>query len=74
MPKSVWDEVNKGSDLMGAYTRYASAQTAKENAELKKRIETLEQNAKNAVRSTGSRKTAGTAKAKDDFDIGWDSI
>ena len=71
VPKSVWDEVNKGSDLMGAYTRYASAQTAKENAELRKRIETLEQNAKNAARSTGSRKTAGNASKDSEFDALW---
>lgn len=71
IPKSVWDDVNSGGDLLGAYTRHLSAETARENAELKKRIEALETNAKNAARSTGSRKTAGSAKELDPFDAAW---
>ena len=67
IPKSVWDEFHKTGNLLAAYSRY-------ENAQLKKRIAALETNAKNAGRSTGSRKTAGSGKAKDDFDLGWDSI
>lgn len=67
IPQSVWQEVQKTGDLLGAYTRY-------ENAELKKRISAMETNEKNARRSTGSRKTAGSGKARDPFDEGWDSI
>jgi hypothetical protein len=67
IPKSVWDEVNKGVDLTSAYIRH-------ENAELKKRLQAMETNAKNGQRSTGSRKTAGSGAARDAFDEGWDSI
>lgn len=74
IPQEVWDDTSRNGDLLGAYTRYANAQTAKENAELKKRIAALEQNAKNSSRSLGSKKTAGSAKAMDAFDEGWDSI
>lgn len=74
IPRSVWDDVNGGSDLLGAYTRYLSAETAKENAQLKKQLEAFENNVKNASRSTGSRKTAGAPKVKDDFDAGWESV
>lgn len=67
IPQSVWDDVKRTGDLLGAYTRY-------ENAELKRRMTALETNKKNEERSTGSRKTAGSAKARDAFDEGWDSI
>ncbi len=72
IPQDVWNDVQKNGDLMGAYTRHISAQTAKENAELKKKLEALENNAKNAARSTGSRKTAGSSKILDPFDEPWD--
>ena len=42
--------------------------------ELKKQLEAFENNVKNASRSTGSRKTAGAPKVKDDFDAGWESV
>ena len=67
IPQSVWEETKITGDLLGAYTRH-------ENAELKKRIYALETNKKNEKRSTGSRKTAGSGKARDAFDEGWDSI
>ena len=65
IPKSVWDEVNKGSDLLSAYTRY-------ENKMLRDENKALKQNEKNKSRSTGSRKTEGAAAAKDAFDAVWD--
>ena len=67
IPQAVWDEVNKGSDLLSAYTRH-------ENAELKQRLKALETNNRNSQRSTGSRKTAGSGVTRDAFDEGWDSI
>ena len=67
IPQSVWDDVKKTGDLLGAYTRY-------ENAELKRKMTVLETNKKNEMRSTGSRKTAGASKPRDAFDEGWDSI
>jgi hypothetical protein len=65
IPQSVWDEVRNGSDLVSAYTRY-------DNKQLRSRLETLEQNKKNAERSTGSRKSVGNKGQTDDFDTAWD--
>lgn len=68
IPPVVWAEVNKGSSLVAAYSRYAIAQarTAQKTAERK--AEAVAQNQKNAGRSTGSMKTAGDgSKGKDPF-------
>lgn len=67
IPQSVWAEVNKTGNLVEAYARY-------ENKQLRDKVAILEQNAKNASRSTGSRKSAGAAKVKDPFDAVWDSF
>lgn len=71
IPKEVWDDNARNGDLLGAYTRYINAQTAKENEQLKRRIAALEQNAKNASRSLGSKKTAGSASKDSEFDALW---
>lgn len=68
IPPAVWAEVNKGSSLVAAYSRYAiaQAQTAQKTAERK--AEAVTQNQKNANRSTGSMKTAGDgSKGRDAF-------
>lgn len=65
IPESVWIEVMNGADLTSAYTRY-------ENKQLRSRIAAIEQNQKNAERSTGSRKTTGNNQTYDDFDAAWD--
>lgn len=68
IPQSVWAEVNQGSSLVAAYSRYAiaQAQTAQKTAERK--AEAVTQNQKNAGRSTGSMKTAGeSSKGRDPF-------
>lgn len=65
IPESVWIEVMNGADLTSAYTRY-------ENKQLRNRIAAIEQNQKNAERSTGSRKTTGNNQTYDDFDAAWD--
>lgn len=67
IPQSVWEEVSRTGDLVGAYTRH-------ENARLKAENEALRQNKKNAERSTGSSKTAGSGVKKSAFDEGWDDI
>lgn len=67
IPKSVWAEVNKTGNLVEAYSKY-------EVKQLRDKIAVLEQNAKNAARTTGSRKSAGAPKAKDPFDEAWDSF
>lgn len=65
IPDEVWQKVNSGMDLTAAYSMY-------ENKMLKTQIETLKLNKKNQDRSTGSAKTAGSRKQRDDFDAGWD--
>lgn len=66
IPNAVWDEAVKTGNLAGAYARY-------ENKQLKKRIETLENNNKNKARSTGSRKSAGgRAESNSHIFDGWD--
>lgn len=65
IPESVWIEVMNGADLTSAYTRY-------ENKQLRSRIAAIEQNQKNAERSTGSRRTTGNNQTYDDFDAAWD--
>lgn len=65
IPQSVWEEVSRTGDLVGAYTRH-------ENAKLKAENEALRQNKKNAARSTGSSKTAGSGTKKSPFEAGWD--
>lgn len=67
IPKEVWDDAGRTFDLVGAYMRH-------QNRELLKEVETLRQNNKNKERSTGSRKSIGASKPKDDFDEGWDSL
>lgn len=67
IPQSVWAESHKTGDLLSAYVRY-------ENAGLRRRLETMENSATNAKRSTGSMKSAGAPTPKDAFDEGWDSI
>lgn len=67
IPKEVWDDAERTFDLVGAYMRH-------QNRELLKEIETLRQNNKNKERSTGSRKSIGASKPKDDFDEAWDSL
>ena len=64
IPEEVWDRVAKGESLSSAWTRH-------ENALLKKRLLTLEQQEINRARSTLSRKSGGRAKAYDPFEDGW---
>lgn len=67
VPLKVLQEGFERGDLAGAYARW-------ENRQLKDELETLKQNQKNKERSTGSRRSAGAATPKDDFDEAWDSF
>jgi hypothetical protein len=67
IPQEVWEDAGRTFDLTGAYQRYV-------NRELRKELETLRQNNKNRERSTGSRKSIGASKPKDDFDEAFDSF
>lgn len=68
IPQEVWNRARElGGDLLSAYQAYEIQRLKSENA--KKRQE--DRNTKNKERSTGSRKSAGAAKQRDDFDEGW---
>ena len=66
IPREVWDKVRSGESLLGAYTRY-------ENETLKVALAAASKARENAVRSTGSLKSAGSDNAnRDPFDEGWE--
>ena len=71
IPKSVWDEAGRTGDLIGAFAKYENVALRKEKTEYERRISTFEKNAKNAQRSTGSRKSAGKATEQSAFDALW---
>ena len=68
IPDSVWNEVASGFSLTAAYSRYAVDRAGAEAREANARAEAAVKNSKNAVRSTGSMKSAGNDCAgKDPF-------
>ena len=68
IPQEVWNEVNRGSTLVSAYSRYAVAQAKAAQAAAERSAAVSAQNQKNAARSTGSMKSAGeNSKGHDDF-------
>lgn len=73
IPKSVWDEVNGGQfSLTAAYSRYAVAQAAQAAAAEARARQTEGQNSRNAERSTGSMKSAGSDAKGSAFLDGFD--
>lgn len=71
IPAEVWAETRKSGDLVSAWAKYENARLKREKAELERRISTMENNAKNAQRSTGSQKSAGNATEDSAFDAAW---
>jgi hypothetical protein len=71
IPPEVWAETRKSGDLVSAWAKYENARLKREKAELERRISTMENNAKNAQRSTGSQKSAGNATEDSAFDAAW---
>lgn len=68
IPQEVWTEVNRGSSLVAAYSKYTVAQAKAAQAAADRRAAAYAQNQKNADRSTGSMKSAGeNSKGRDDF-------
>lgn len=69
IPKSVWDEVKSGKlSLTAAYSRYAVAKAQESVKAANDKAEAASQNQKNAERSSGSMKSAGSdTRAKDAF-------
>ena len=72
IPPQVWADVRNGSSLVAAYARYAVQQARQDAATAKRETASVQQNQKNADRSTGSMKSAGNGlKSKDPFLEGW---
>lgn len=71
IPPEVWAETRKSGDLVSAWAKHENARLKREKAELERRISTMENNAKNAQRSTGSQKSAGNATEDSAFDAAW---
>ena len=72
IPAEVWADVRNGSTLVAAYAKYAVAQAKAAQQAAEQRAESTAQNQKNAVRSTGSMKSAGeNLNSKDPFLEGW---
>lgn len=75
IPAEVWNEVNKGSTLVGAYSRYLVRQAKGEVSNAKKQLEAEKKNVGNASRGTGSMTTAGeSSKSHDPFLEGWNNV
>lgn len=72
IPQSVWDEVKKTGDLVGAYQSYERKKQADEITSLKNEIATLKQNQKNASRSPGSMSSSGKNQGKSLIQQLWD--
>lgn len=71
IPAEVWEKVRGGVPLVTAYAQHENKQLREENAALKAKVETAEQNKKNEERSTGSQSSAGKSSKKDIFEDLW---
>lgn len=73
IPQTVWDEVKRTGDLVGAYENYQNTKVKDEKIKnLELEIETLKQNQKNAARSTGSASSSGKTSGKSLIQQLWD--
>ena len=74
IPDSVWKDVNAGMPLTAAYARYAVAKANEEARAASQSAEAEAQNRKNALRSTGSMRSAGSdTRSSDPFLDGFGS-
>lgn len=74
IPKEVWDTAaTLDGDILSAYQAYEIKKLKEEKTQREAAARKKQQNERNETRSAGSRKSAGSGKAKDDFDDGWDS-
>ena len=71
IPATVWAETRQTGDLVGAWVKHENSNLKRENAELARKLSIMENNAKNAQRSTGSQKSAGNASEDSAFDAAW---
>ena len=74
IPPEVWAAVRQGQSLSMAYAKYSIRQARQARATAEHKVASAEQNQKNAIRSSGSMRTAGNEhKSRDPFLEGWDS-
>lgn len=74
IPPEVWAEVRGGLSLVAAYAKWQVAQAKAAQEAARQSAAAAAQNGRNAVRSTGSMKSAGSdTKSKDPFLEGWNS-
>ena len=74
IPQEVWDGVRSGLSLVASYARWQVARAKEQAAKAEHDASAVQQNQKNAARSTGSMKSAGADnKNKDPFLDVWDS-
>ena len=74
IPPKVWADVRNGSSLVAAYARYSVHQARQDAADAKRETASVQQNQRNAERSTGSMRSAGdNSKTRDDFGDAFDS-
>lgn len=74
IPASVWEEVGRTGDLLGAYERHKEAEvTSARIKQLEQEIATMKNNSKNAARSAGSSKSSGGAQTKSLIASLWDN-
>lgn len=71
IPAEVWQKVREGASLVTAYSQYENKKLREETEALKSKVETLERNAKNKERSTGSQTSAGQSTKGDAFEEAW---
>ena len=64
IPKTVWEEVGKGSSLLDAYTRY-------ENKTLKEQLQAAKKNEENRRRAPSSQRSAGKQRSQDPYLKDW---
>ena len=71
IPPEVWKDYDETGNLADAWNKHVNQQLTAENESLRKELDTLKQEAKNAARSTGSLKTAG-ASQKSAIESAWE--
>jgi len=72
IPGEVWQDYDKGGNLVDAWNKHQNQQLRSENEKLHLELDQLKQEHKNEQRSTGSRKSAG-ASSKSAVDDAWEA-
>lgn len=73
IPPEIWAAVGRGRSLTAAYAQWAVGREREKTTAAQRRSQTLERSRRNALRSTGSMRTAGDGSRRNDpFLEGWD--